>query len=127
MSRVDLPDGQWAELFDPKKLSERRRRPYLSAMTAYTSSLYTLPLNDEGKPDSRAYGPAQDDLLNGAVDLLVVGLVKAWSFEFPIETDALLDLPTDTFDALRVACLALRDDLMPDYSTSPDPKAPTAE
>lgn len=123
MTRVSLPDDQWAELADPKKVSERKRRPYVQAMVAFTQATALLPRNEEGEHPPGSFGPEHSALFNVTLDLLIVALVKAWSFDLPIEQDALQDLPSDCFDALRKAANEKGPALMPDLSVSTDPKA----
>jgi hypothetical protein len=116
MSRIELPDGQWAELLDPKKVNERKRRAYISAMSEYQKS-------KAGIADASGFGAEQQDLLDKAFDLLIVCLVSSWSFEQPVGVEALADFGTDVFDPLKSACLKVAKDVLPDYSPSPDPTA----
>lgn len=138
MSRVELPDGAWAELHAPRKVQERKRRRYIQAMTAMTQSVQSLPklppdaVDADGKsiggtPDMAFFGPEQQALSDAAFDELTCCLVSAWSFDLPVAVESLLDLPTDAFDALRKACMELGGELVPDYSASPDPKAISSE
>jgi hypothetical protein len=69
----------------------------------------------------------QVDLVAQSNDLLIVALVEKWSYDLPIVADSLQELPGGVYDALRKAAQALSGDLMPDYSPTPDPTAPTAE
>lgn len=119
MSRIDLPDGAWAELRSPKKVSERKRRQYISAMSEFNASKAGL--------DPSLFGSKQQDLLDNALDLLIVCLVSSWSLPDPVSVEALADLGTDVFDPLKAACLSLASDVLPDFSVDPDPKATTGE
>lgn len=128
MSRVDLPDGGWAELAAPKKVSERKRRRYIHAMTEFNKSTQTIPRDAKGELDPTGFGGVQQDLLDAALDLLTVALVTAWSYEAPIAIESLEDFPVDVFDAIRRACNDLAPQLMPDLvSPDPDPKAITGD
>lgn len=122
MTRISLPDEQWAELHNPRKVTEKRRRPYISAMTAFNA---IAPRDEKGELVSMAMGSEVAGLLDTALDLLTVALVRAWSFDLPITTDALQDLPVDAFDALRRAVNAVSHELLPNFSPTPDPKATT--
>jgi hypothetical protein len=115
VSRVELADGNWAELRDPKRVTERARRRYISRMSEFNKS--------RAGADVGQYGADQQDLFDDAIDLLIVALVESWSLEQPVTVDALSDLRTDVFDPLKKACLALAGDVLPDYSPSPDPPA----
>ena len=127
MSRVELPDGAWAELASPRKVSERKRRRYIMAMTDFNRSTLTLPRNvATGEFDPAGFGSEHQGLLDIALDLLVVALVYTWSYEEPVSVEALEEFPIDVIDALRRACNALAPQLMPDMgSPDPDPKAIT--
>lgn len=120
MSRIELPDNQWAELADPRKVSERKRRPWLDAMSEFYDSRSTTEGGDR-------IGAAQQKLWNAAARLAMECMVSSWSFGTEITLDALLDLPLDAFDALQVAVTPLAMQMLPDYSPDPDPKAITAE
>lgn len=131
MTRVSLPDDQWAELADPRKVSERKRRPYVQAMVAFTQATALLPVIEEGEHKGDhppgSFGPEHTALFDATLDLLVVALVKAWSFDLPIDANSLQDLPVDCFDVLRKAVNEKGPALMPDLSVDPDPKAPSGE
>jgi hypothetical protein len=129
VGRLDLPEGEWAELADPRKVTERKRRPYVTAMSAFNE----IAVRDaEGVLVPSAFGEEQQRRLDTALDLLTVALVKAWSFEqgpgapLPIAVESLQDLPVDCFDELRRAVGEISAVLLPNFSPTPDPKAPTA-
>ena len=108
--RVDLPDGQWAELRDPLKVPERRRRAYLAAVA-----------------DCAAAGEitgAKMQLADLMGDLLIMCLVEAWSFG-DVTVEQIAEFDTGTFDALFRACRPLERQLQPDYGADIDPKALT--
>lgn len=109
--RVELPGGAWAQLRDVDAVTERQRKPFITAIGRVS------------KMDG------MDDGGIGAVvevqDALITAMVEAWSFELAIDTDSLLDLPHRTVTALRNACGRFRDDLIPDFGASPDPQTPT--
>lgn len=133
--RVDLPDGQWADLYDPVKVPERKRRPVVRALVAFMKDrqAHVVPTIDDSvlsDEDKAAALAAQIDpsLLMAADDLndaVVVALVSAWSWEKDITADALLDLPADAYKALSEACAPHMNALMPNFQVSPDPKATT--
>lgn len=125
MSRIDLPDGAWAELHSPKKVSERKRRRFITAMADFNKSVNLLPRDDKGEVDPRTFGAEQQELLDMALDLLTLALVSTWSFDVSVSVDSLCDLDADAFDALRKACMALQGEVLPDYGPDPDPKADT--
>lgn len=137
MTRLDLPDGQWAELASPRKVSDRRRRAFLSAAADFNAATNDLPMvpgpvNEETgqagspQPDPRAMNGEQTELQFAMFDKLVLCFVKAWSLDAPIDLETVQDLDGDTKDVLVKTCLPLLVEMMPDYSPDPDPKAPTS-
>ena len=130
MSRLDLPDGEWAELAAPRKVSDRRRQAYLVAVADAAALTADLP-KVAGPDGTLTVDPAY---LRGehvaaqahAFDLLVLCYVKAWSLPDPVTLDAVQDLDTGTKDTIVGACLPLMTEMMPDYSPDVDPKAPTS-
>lgn len=128
MNKIDLPDGEWASLRDPKKVPEKLRRPIMrSVMAATRQSGDFKKLVDADNPEDIVKDLDPSFLETGAElnDLLVVALVEEWSFETPVTVDAVLDLPGDVYDELRKTVAPFITDLLPDFGPSPDPKAPT--
>ena len=124
-NRVELPDGQWAEIAPPKKVPERKRRRYVSAMTALVQATNHLPKNEKGEPDQSEFGSAEMELVDAVGDALIVALVREWSFG-EVTPDAVAELPADAFDVLLIVCRDLAPELTPNYDLSPDPKAVTS-
>lgn len=125
MSRIDLPDGQWAELAPPKKVPERKRRRYVAAMTDLVQATNHLPKNEKGEPDQSEFGASEMEKVDAVGDALILALVREWSFG-EVTLEAIAELPGDAFDALLIACRDLAPDLTPNYEPSPDPKAATS-
>jgi hypothetical protein len=137
VTRLDLPDGEWAELCSPRKVSDRRRRAYLAAVADAQAATANLP-HIPGPPDEKTGLPGDPvpdpqfltgehiELQTHAFDLLVMCFVKAWSLEPAVSLEAVEDLDTGTKDTLVARCLEFMTELMPDYSPDPDPKAPTS-
>jgi hypothetical protein len=126
--KISLPDGNWASLRDPKKVSERRRRPIMRAFASVNQedlkTLHRTDLTDEDQARS-VMNPEFVDLMQQVNDLLIIALVDEWSFDAPIEADSVLDLDGETYDALQRAVAPFLTEVMPDFDVSPDPKAPT--
>lgn len=141
MPRIDFPDGGWAELIDkpaPNQITEGQRRPIRDCQSKI-SALGMRKLNELS--DAEKNGPinlavqsiefSQEDLdlLNHLNDLLICATVIAWSYPFPCPPapPALLDLPGDTYDALKAATA----EYLPvfawgvDFSPSADPASPS--
>ena len=130
--RLELPEGEWADLYDPIKVPERKRRPVVRALVTFMKDRQgaDVPqfgaedLSDEEKAAAIAAN-LDPELLVAADDLndaVVIALVREWSFG-AVTTDVLLDLPADTYEALSNACQPHMNDLMPNFQVSPDPKA----
>jgi len=138
VSRLDLPDNEWAELCSPRKVSDRRRRAYLTALSDSTAAAADSPqipnphADKPGQPltipDPRRLTGEQSSLQFHAMDLLVMCFVKAWSFEQPVTLEAIEDLDAGSKDALISRCFDLMPEMMPDYGPDDgsDPKAPTS-
>ena len=136
MTRLDLPDGDWAELVPPRKVSDRRRRAFISAMNDTAAATADLPhvpnprSMEAGQPltipDPARMTGTMVELQFHAFDLLVLCFVKAWSFETPVTLEAIEDLDTGSKDTLTAACMPLMEEMMPDYSPDVDPKATTS-
>jgi hypothetical protein len=135
VTRVELPDGQWADLYDPIKVPERKRRPVVKALVSFLKdrqqhAVPNISAEDLSDEDKAAALAAQIDpgLLIAADDLndaVVSALVFAWSFELAVSADALLDLPADAYKTLSEACAPHLSALMPNFGVTPDTKAPT--
>ncbi len=136
MSRLDLPDGEWAELASPRKVSDRRRRAFLSAMSDSSAATADLPqivnprAEEAGQPatiaDPERMTGAQTELQFHAFDLLILCFVKSWSMPEPVTLETVEDLDTGSKDVLLTKCLSFMAELMPDYGPDVDPKAPTS-
>ena len=132
-TRVELPEGNWADLYDPVKVPERKRRPVVRAVVRFfkDQQASAIPAFDPATvdEDTAATIAAQlgPDLLGAADDLndaVITALVQSWSYG-DVTTDVLLELPADAYKLLSEACQPHMTGLMPNFGTSPDPKAIT--
>lgn len=143
--RVDLPDGQWAELRDPAQAPERLRRPVASAYQKVRPEILQglEAANDqyEAAKDSgdqealklaelararaaAAMSPGEIDALSDANDHGIVALVAVWSYPQPVSIEAALDLPGRAYDALRTAVAPLIGKMWLDARADPNQPAP---
>lgn len=126
--KIDLPEGGWASLRDPKKVPERLRRPIMSKVSAMGRGTEMKRLV-EAKTPEEIVGELDLSFIETSSelnDLLVVALVDEWSYDgLPITVESVMDLPGDVYDALRTAVSPFITDIMPDFGPVPDPKAPT--
>lgn len=139
-TRLELPDGQWADLLEPRKVSERKRRPITRLLLALASdggmtnligdAELAEAIGDESSEAAAAIAAkiAPDTLgaMDDLNDALVVALVDAWSYDMPVNADSVADLPGDAYEALRDACAPFLSDLMPNFGPTPDPDSPTS-
>lgn len=109
MDKLEVPGG-WAKLRDPDAVTERQRKPFVKAVGRASK----ISDADDGGIS----------LLVEVQDALVLALVEEWSFDAPVTADGLEDLPHKAITALRVACQAFRDELLPDFGPNPDPGSP---
>jgi hypothetical protein len=110
---VDLAQGQWVELRDPRTVTERVRRPVKSA--AYKVAQFA---ESEASVDAIE---AWDDMRV----LAAVALIDTWSVGHPVTVDSILDLPSDVYDGLLAAVEPHISVMMPVFSSAgvTDPKA----
>ena len=109
--KIDLPGDAWAHLRDPDAVTEKQRKPMLTAI----GRVAKMENADDG-------GMA---VVFAVQDTLVMALVESWSFETPVTLEGFEDLPFKVVDALRAACEPLRDALMPTFGPSRDADSPT--
>lgn len=134
--KLDLGDGNWAHLRDPKKVPERLRRPIVQALTRALADnggeqLAGLDPKDLQAPDAAAkvsqyLKPEFLTVMADVNDLLVIALVDEWSFDVPVSLDSVLDLPGDEYDALQTGVAPLLKDVLPSFDGDADPKALTS-
>lgn len=126
MSKIDLPDGGWAELRAPEKVPERLRRPVVRAQTRMAGNSAVMDAVNNASPEA-ANDPKESSEIMAALgdfmpvmdelnDLIVVALVSEWSLAAPVSMESLLDCDADVYDALRKACAPHMGAMMPDFS-----------
>ena len=123
MSRPNVTGG-WVELRDPKLVPERLRRPIVTRASDIGSKAREIA--DAGVDQAASMVDAAT--LTGMFefnDLLVVALVKEWSFESAITVDGLLDLPGGVYDELQRIVTPLLSDVMPSFEPAQEPDSPT--
>ena len=136
---IDLPDGEWALLRNPRKVPERLRNPLRTARARLYRCLAEAqtaaapdaapgaggafgappaqPKAEMADPDPEILGP----LLYAYGQAAFVALVESWSFPLAVCLETLGDIPGDAFDVLDAALGPLADEVLP--SLGPKPKA----
>lgn len=143
--RHEIPAG-WVELCEPEEVTERARRP----ISYIEAKLGTLPgvaaaaltaeklgvadadqlagLNDEASAALMASMGEGLPLMDEMNDLLIIARLRDWSFPKNGEpwatVDALLDLPSAAYKALRELCSST-EGIGVDAPPDADPKAST--
>lgn len=125
MARIELPDGNWAELRAPAELSERQRR--LLRRSVPPMSALDLKMKGIRKDAAAEAGVAADDveltdeefvskLSSDEMDVIydtqcasIVAYVKEWSLGELPTLESVLDLPGPIFDELAKATFGFGD------------------
>lgn len=131
-TRIDLPEGGWADLYDPLKVPEKKRRPVVRALmrllkerAEHAPPEFNLEdAADEEKAAALAarLDPALIMATDDLNDALVVALVREWSFGIDVTVDNLLELPTDTYRVLSEATSPQLNVLMPQFRPESRPR-----
>lgn len=127
---IEIPGGQatFRELLD----TERQRRPLKLAAAAAASAIAKLPDDDaEGSVRDRLaalpLSVAEAQSLMDLYDATIVAYLQSWTLDRPLpDTDGLLDLPPDLYDALVEAASKLKAPSETDFDPT-NPRAPGAD
>ncbi len=136
MRRIDLPDGQWADVRDPDEITVRGRRPILAVTLALRDVLPAIAAAQAaGQPiETLGLTEEQYDTVLRLGEVSIVAVLAAWSLPDPLPTvDTVGDLPATLYDALSQAtaptgAVIAEQGLVLDTSVgdgSPDPKGRT--
>lgn len=135
-----LPSGATVDLRDPGDVTERHKRPVRNISmllakdgafagvveAAKKDGVAAVADVDEEKAVSMMADMGADalDLMDQMADRIIIGRVAGWSFPVEVSLDALLDLTSADYDALKV--LTAKGALDgPDMSPSMDEDSPT--
>lgn len=132
-STLTLPDGGSATLRDPKLVTERQRRPVARLQQRLAGSPVGQllaakdSLTDEAfEVEARSLLGTDDwALLDDLNDALVVALVESWTYPAAVTLDGLLDLPAESYDALKAEASKHVTELMPSFAVSASETSPT--
>lgn len=107
--RLDLRDGSWVELRDPKELTNGQRKPFMRAI---------------------AVANAEDaDAVLRVSETACEVLITAWSFPFPIPSEkleSLDDLKALTYDEIVKACMTAMNTAVLSFEEESDPTEPSS-
>lgn len=121
MQRVSLPGG-WVDFREPEDVPERLRRR-VTTMAARAASLaqQVQKMSDE---EVAVQGDDLEFLLEFN-DAVAICLVMGWSWDNPVNTEGLIDLPAAAYDVIVKHGQTNVARLLPNFSVDPDPKALT--
>lgn len=136
-TKVDLPNGGWAEIKDPEELTNRDRkllRRYVLGMRATREKLLAAGITPGVTPADLS--PEEEERLEGLLDAdeldaisnvqgaFIVAYTASWSLDGPLPTmDTVDDLPGPVFDKLADATADLGDgslEVSPDQALDAD-------
>jgi hypothetical protein len=122
MTKIALPDGGWANLRDPKAVTERLRRPVTRLAAGLHASGALKGIDGENGEGLTV------EALDGMSDLndaICLALVDSWSYDLPVTADGLLDLPGAVYDSLREQASKFTTALLPDFTPTTDGDSPS--
>ena len=135
--KIDLPDGGWALLRDPRRVTERQRRPVTRLQARLAGSAVGALLAQRGNLSDKKFeeearkvlGSDDYGLLDDLNDALIEALVDSWSYEDPPSAAAAMDKPGPVYDKIKRECAKHVTALTPDFSPTDeslaDPASPT--
>jgi len=133
--RVDLSDGAWAELCDPRKVKQKYRRPILDAMGRMGEHRNG---NGNGKPADTAevVQAVKDAVANSPVsavlnvaELTIIAVVEAWSLDLALPRDdpsVLDELAGADYDVLSAKATDMLDEMFVEFRPNLDESSPTS-
>lgn len=125
---VELPKDEHAVIRDADEVPERLRRAHLEAQGKILDGS-DVKVDEDGNPTDIKLGGDAVSIVGKINDALIMAYVKEWTLTAPLTADALLDLPSATYDLLLKACEAAQAQARPvvaDPSQAADPASPTA-
>lgn len=106
MRRIDLPDGQWADIRDPEEITVRGRRPVLAVTMALQDVWPALAAAQAANEPLEALGLSEEqyETVMRLGEVSIVAVLAAWSLPDPLPTvETVGDLPVTLYDALAEA------------------------
>jgi len=117
MKRLTVPGG-WVDVREPEDVPERLRR----RVTTMSGQAATVAgrLGDDDNPEA-----SDVEFVLTFNDAICMCLVLGWSWEWPVSTEGLLDLPGPAYDTLVQHAQSQLNRLIPSFAVDPNPKALT--
>lgn len=125
MKRENVTGG-WVDYREPEDTPERLRRR-VTTMAGKAAAI-AQRMGGDSLPEGQVVEIATDDMqfLLEFNDAVAMCLVMGWSFDCPVTSDGLLDVPAAAYDEIIRHGQALVVRLLPNFAIDPDPKVPTA-
>lgn len=122
---ITLPGNEWAIIHNPDEVPERLRRQYLLSQAEILDGA-DVTMNSRGKPSKMTMNSKVIKAVADSGDVLILAFTKKWSFESPITVEAVQDLPSGVYQALKEACEKAKDGLfvVADVDEAKDPASP---
>lgn len=118
MRRLTVPGG-WVDVREPEDVPERLRRRVTTMSSRAASMAGRLA-------DDTAAAEAEDvQFVLEFNDAIALCLVMGWSWDFPVTSDGLLDLPGPAYDAIVQHAQSQIARLVPSFAVDPNPKVTT--
>lgn len=126
---LDLPDGS-VELREPEQVTEAGSRGIERAallLPPDRRAAFADAAADTKKSEKIAasFTVEDHDAMKAITDATILAFVESWTFDAPVTTEGLGELPRRDYTDLEAAIGKLADQLRPDFTPSEDPGTPT--
>lgn len=113
--------GGWVDFREPEDVPERLRR----RVTTMSGRAAKIAGRLEG--DDVVDKVEEEDLtfLLEFNDAVAICLVMGWSWDYPVTTEGLMELPASAYDHIARYGQSMVNRLLPNFGVDPDPKATT--
>jgi hypothetical protein len=135
--RIDLGDGDWAELRHANKIPHSRTLDYRKVFFRNLEQSADIAIPDGDLSNSEMQQAGREMIKSGSLETLedlanalVLAVVKAWHFDgedVPVDLEHLMDVPTAALKQIQDHCAGdeYRTMLNPDFGTNLDEESPT--
>lgn len=101
-THLDLPDGGWAEIREPREVTNRQKREHTNALV------------ELGAKDDKSAKTIIEALDEG--EHLTLLFIKDWSYEKPVSVESFMDLPVDVCLAIENATMKPINQVFPEIA-----------
>ena len=123
---IDLSEGAWALIADPKRVSERKRRSVIESISHLSSE--TVKVAEEAartgdELDTEKLPISDVPNMMSVVDHCIVAMLISWSFDTEITIDNVLDLAGEDYRILTAATEPFMDNLAVNFEPNPSDRS----